>query len=93
MTCVDLCLKMGPSSMWGSVNKSEIPGLSSYLTDEDLAAVKLFDGYDQPLLRFAYISCMVFMLIGIPGNLITIVALARCRKVSLSAELSYFTFK
>lgn len=73
---------MGESSMWGVENASGIPGLHSYESDAALAAVELFTGYDQPLLRFAYISCMVFMLIGIPGNLITIIALARCKKVS-----------
>ncbi|KAJ8719722.1 hypothetical protein PYW08_011897 [Mythimna loreyi] len=72
---------MGDSAISLKGNVSEIPGLGSYLTDDALAAVKLFDGYDQSLLRFAYISCMLFMLIGIPGNIITIVALSKCRKV------------
>lgn len=33
------------------------------------------------LLNFASICCLLFMLLGIPGNLFTILALARCKKV------------
>ncbi|PZC84988.1 hypothetical protein B5X24_HaOG203309 [Helicoverpa armigera] len=78
---------MGESAMWGSDNGSGIPGLSSYETNEDLARVALFEGYEQSLLRFAYISCIVFTLIGIPGNLVTIVALAKCKKVRNATAL------
>lgn len=49
---------------------------------------ELFKGYSVDLLNFASITCMVFMAVGIPGNLITIIALARCKKVSLSILLS-----
>lgn len=56
-------------------------GLDSYSTDEELAAVELFKDYPEGLLRFASVCCVLFMLVGIPGNLITIVALARCKKV------------
>ncbi|KAL0878945.1 hypothetical protein ABMA27_003938 [Loxostege sticticalis] len=56
-------------------------GLDEYESDEALAAVELFVGYPDALLTFASICCGVFMVIGIPGNLITIVALARCKKV------------
>ncbi|XP_055693899.1 G-protein coupled receptor moody [Lutzomyia longipalpis] len=41
----------------------------------------LFPNYSDSLLKFASIMCIVFALIGIPGNLITIIALARCKKV------------
>lgn len=57
-------------------------GLDEYESDEALAAVELFVGYPDALLTFASICCGVFMVIGIPGNLITIVALARCKKVT-----------
>lgn len=56
--------------------------LDEYSTDEALAAVELFKDYPEVLLQFASVCCVVFMLVGIPGNLITIIALARCKKVS-----------
>ncbi|CAB3247175.1 unnamed protein product [Arctia plantaginis] len=56
-------------------------GLSSYKTDADLAAEELFKLYPDPLLRFASACCVIFMLIGIPGNIISIIALAKCKKV------------
>lgn len=59
-----------------------IPGLDEYASDAELSAVVLFKGYPEPLLRFASACCVLFMLVGIPGNLITIIALARCKKVS-----------
>lgn len=61
-----------------------------YGSDEELAAVALFRDYPEPLLRFASVCCVLFMLVGIPGNLITIVALARCKKVSL---LIFYNFQ
>lgn len=48
------------------------------LDDLDL---ELFQGYSTALLRFASACCVLFMLVGIPGNLITIIALFRCKKV------------
>ncbi|KAK9307565.1 hypothetical protein QLX08_002176 [Tetragonisca angustula] len=41
----------------------------------------LFVGYPRWLLHFAAGCCMLFMLIGIPGNLFTIIALFRSRKL------------
>ncbi|XP_026731184.1 G-protein coupled receptor moody-like [Trichoplusia ni] len=58
-----------------------VHGLSYYHSDDELAAVVLFPDYPEPLLRFASVCCVLYMLIGIPGNLITIVALAKCKKV------------
>lgn len=43
--------------------------------------VILFVGYPLWLLYFAAACCIVFMLVGIPGNLITVVALFRTKKV------------
>ncbi|XP_075976864.1 G-protein coupled receptor moody-like [Anticarsia gemmatalis] len=51
-----------------------------YATDEELAAEVLFKGYPDSLLEFAFAASLIFMLIGIPGNLITIIALACCKK-------------
>lgn len=65
-----------------------VVGYEEYRTDEELAAVELFKDYPEALLRFASTCCVLFMLVGIPGNLITIIALARCKKVS-----SIYTFK
>lgn len=42
----------------------------------------LFKGISPVLLYFASVCCVLFMLLGIPGNLCTIIALARCKKVS-----------
>lgn len=56
-------------------------GVYEYKTDEELASVELFKDYPEALLRFASACCIMFMLVGIPGNLITIIALARCKKV------------
>jgi hypothetical protein len=45
---------------------------------------ELFRGYSASLLHFASACCVIFMLVGIPGNLITIIALFRCKKVRYS---------
>ncbi|XP_055383439.1 G-protein coupled receptor moody [Condylostylus longicornis] len=42
---------------------------------------ELFQEYSEGLLTFASVCCIIFILIGVPGNLITIIALARCKKV------------
>jgi hypothetical protein len=45
------------------------------------ASEELFHGYSASLLHFASACCIIFILVGIPGNLITIIALFRCKKV------------
>jgi hypothetical protein len=45
------------------------------------ASEELFHGYSAALLHFASACCIIFILVGIPGNLITIIALFRCKKV------------
>lgn len=65
-------------------NQSNTSGLSSVVeryTDEQLGSLQLFEGYPKPLLQFTAVCCMLFMVIGIPGNLVTIFALTRCKKV------------
>lgn len=42
----------------------------------------LFAGFPDILMNLATACIVVFMLVGIPGNLFTIIALARCKKVS-----------
>ncbi|XP_055911253.1 G-protein coupled receptor moody [Eupeodes corollae] len=41
---------------------------------------ELFRGYSEELLTFASVMCLIFILIGIPGNLITILSLSKCNK-------------
>ncbi|CAB0021054.1 unnamed protein product, partial [Nesidiocoris tenuis] len=50
-----------------------------FLPEEDLET-ELFHGYPSSLLTIATVFCLLFMLVGIPGNLITIIALFRCKK-------------
>lgn len=66
-------------SVMGNVS---ILGLDEIDSNEALANVELFIGYPDALVTFASVCCYIFMVIGIPGNIITIVALARCKKVS-----------
>uniref|UniRef100_A0A2A4JK45 G-protein coupled receptors family 1 profile domain-containing protein n=1 Tax=Heliothis virescens TaxID=7102 RepID=A0A2A4JK45_HELVI len=47
----------------------------------ELAMVPLFQNYSDVLLNVASACCVIFVIIGIPGNLVTIVALARCKKI------------
>jgi len=42
----------------------------------------LFADYPDELLHFAVGACVLFILVGVPGNFITIVALLRYTKVS-----------
>lgn len=64
---------------------------SSVYADE---RILLFHGYSTLLLKFASICCILFMVIGLPGNLITIVALCKCKKVYnyLSFNILYVSF-
>lgn len=45
---------------------------------------ELFEGYSDELLNFAAIACIAFVVIGVPGNILTIVALSRGKQVSSS---------
>ncbi|XP_076060210.1 uncharacterized protein LOC143036571 [Oratosquilla oratoria] len=45
------------------------------------ATKKLFENYPPALLDFAVFCCLLFLLIGVPGNLVTIIALLKCKKV------------
>ncbi|XP_021201536.3 G-protein coupled receptor moody [Helicoverpa armigera] len=47
----------------------------------ELVMVPLFQNYSDTLLNVATACCAIFVVIGIPGNLITIVALARFKKI------------
>ncbi|KAK3914828.1 G-protein coupled receptor moody [Frankliniella fusca] len=45
-----------------------------------LERVELFRGYPALLLQAAAACCLLFVVVGVPGNLITIIALNRCKK-------------
>lgn len=79
-------------SLPGSTPHGLNVSLDDFTTDQDLANVQLFKHYSEGLLRFASVSCVLFMLVGIPGNLITIIALARCKKVSELQCLSFIHY-
>ncbi|CAL4066243.1 unnamed protein product, partial [Meganyctiphanes norvegica] len=51
------------------------------LTEQHQDHVVLFADYPAPLLDFAVVACVLFIILGVPGNLITIVALVKCKKV------------
>lgn len=48
---------------------------------------QLFEGYSDELLTFAWIACIVFIIIGVPGNLLTIVALSRGKQTRNSTAI------
>ncbi|XP_041981137.1 G-protein coupled receptor moody-like [Aricia agestis] len=56
-------------------------GLNDSVNVTDDLDVELFQGYPPGLLEYATASCIILMFIGIPGNLVTIIALANYRKV------------
>lgn len=55
---------------------------NSSISSNDEGEQRLFDDYSQGLLSFASAMCIIFIVLGVPGNLITIIALTRCKKVS-----------
>ncbi|ETN60302.1 hypothetical protein AND_008084 [Anopheles darlingi] len=44
-------------------------------------SIPLYTGYPRLLLNFATVTCIAYMVIGVPGNLLTIVALIKSKKV------------
>ncbi|KAF7405519.1 hypothetical protein HZH66_004425 [Vespula vulgaris] len=75
------CIKM--LEYWMASNKSDLNGSNVTIEQvlEDPGSVVLFIGYPPWLLYFAAGCCILFMLIGIPGNLITVAALFRTKKL------------
>lgn len=80
---VGLGLALGSGSGVGlGLSRKALPGnLSSVLENE------LFQGYSDELLTFAWIACIVFIIVGVPGNLLTIVALSRGRQTRNSTAI------
>ncbi|XP_071441622.1 G-protein coupled receptor moody [Hetaerina americana] len=68
-----------------SVDASLLPSSSSLVPPSATSPAdeyeNLFVGYPSVLLDLVVACCILFILVGIPGNLITIVALFRCKKV------------
>lgn len=54
----------------------------SFATITNYTVPPLFTDYPPHLLDFAVFCCVLFIVLGVPGNLITIIALVKCKKVS-----------
>lgn len=80
--CVKIKMEEVNVTHFDELRNFSVKGLDEYLSDADLANVTLFEDYPQSLVTFASACCILYTIIGIPGNLVTIIALARCRKVS-----------
>lgn len=86
---INLCLSIKLSETLSTEIISETTIFNQYSIEYnkslslDDEGERLFDGYSQELLSFASAMCIIFILMGVPGNLITIIALTRCKKVSL----------
>ncbi|KAJ4449132.1 hypothetical protein ANN_00527 [Periplaneta americana] len=63
-----------------SISDDALSTVNSTLAADWDGSEQLFDGYSSALLHFASACCIIFILVGIPGNLITIIALFRCKK-------------
>lgn len=46
-------------------------------------AIPLYTGYPRVLLNIATVTCIAYMVVGVPGNLLTIVALVKSKKVRI----------
>ncbi len=69
-----------------SMDSSSMMLTTSTSTTAPMAALDsaddLFRDYDFALTQLAAVFCVIFIVLGVPGNLITIIALARCKNVS-----------
>ncbi|XP_076662710.1 G-protein coupled receptor moody isoform X2 [Andrena cerasifolii] len=68
---------------WMASNQSGYNARAEALEEvlQDPGSAVLFVGYPPWLLHFAASCCVLFMFVGIPGNLFTIIALFRTRKL------------
>lgn len=90
-TCLPCCLQM---EYWMASNETGHHGREETIQEvlRDPGSAVLFIGYPRWLLHFAAGCCILFMLIGIPGNLFTIAALFRTKKVRV-CTFSFSDFK
>ncbi|XP_034106604.1 G-protein coupled receptor moody [Drosophila albomicans] len=76
-----------------SVNRSSSSLVATDVDVEDEPAAgdqlenQLFEGYSDELLTFAWIACIVFIIVGVPGNLLTIIALSRGKQTRNSTAI------
>ncbi|XP_017065882.1 G-protein coupled receptor moody [Drosophila eugracilis] len=89
----------GPSPLPIAFSKEDqVPGVAlteslDLDTDSDLSLnldgerPVLFEGYSDELLTIAWVACIVFIIVGVPGNLLTIVALSRGRQTRNSTAI------
>ncbi|KAK8743934.1 hypothetical protein OTU49_000919 [Cherax quadricarinatus] len=59
------------------------PSVTTNLANVTNGRETLFADYPPHLLDFAVFCCVLFIVLGVPGNLITIIALVKCKKVRL----------
>lgn len=64
------------------INGSSSSHSATATADGNGEPTQLFADYPDELLHFAVGACVLFTLLGVPGNFITIVALLRYTKVS-----------
>nr|XP_053628488.1 uncharacterized protein LOC128685826 [Cherax quadricarinatus] len=57
------------------------PSVTTNLANVTNGRETLFADYPPHLLDFAVFCCVLFIVLGVPGNLITIIALVKCKKV------------
>ncbi|XP_073980402.1 G-protein coupled receptor moody isoform X1 [Rhodnius prolixus] len=74
-------VSLSPTNASGQPSVTIAEGQDDEEILEDGLETELFHGYPAPLLTIATAFCLLFMMVGIPGNLITIIALFRCKKV------------
>lgn len=73
-------------------NHNQILAVLTSEPGEELATTEIFPNYPEELLQFALALCVIFILIGIPGNLVTITALAVCKKVSYYVSIVFIIY-
>uniref|UniRef100_A0A182K8F7 G-protein coupled receptors family 1 profile domain-containing protein n=1 Tax=Anopheles christyi TaxID=43041 RepID=A0A182K8F7_9DIPT len=56
------------------------PGHSNFTNNGSSDAIPLYTGYPRVLLNIATMTCIAYMVVGVPGNLLTIVALVKSKK-------------
>ncbi|KAM8719086.1 hypothetical protein ACLKA7_011747 [Drosophila subpalustris] len=82
VTPLPLTLPLGLARKTG-VNRSSLGEHLGQGQEEN----QLFEGYSDELLTFAWIACIVFIIVGVPGNLLTIIALSRGKQTRNSTAI------
>uniref|UniRef100_A0A1A9USV9 G-protein coupled receptors family 1 profile domain-containing protein n=1 Tax=Glossina austeni TaxID=7395 RepID=A0A1A9USV9_GLOAU len=61
-------------------NNNNINNNNGFLNKTTQTSYELFEGYNDKLLEFAAIACTVFLVVGVPGNILTIIALTKGKR-------------